>query len=242
MLVSERQRVGLTQRKLSNSKLNLSHSFIALLESDSRGQRGRSLTRSQVWYLIDRLKMWPPKCDRFLEAAGHEADRSEEEERDIQEHFEFDELWVYARYILDPDDAWFRVVRENIAERDISYRYFTEDKTTFLNLLHRLAKEGVNEKKLKTHLECTIVPSQFFVTSFAIYLRNRQLRYCCGTKMNEGRAEKFYAMHTSEASRLLEMLRKWRDSLHIEQSIPLDPLRRVYPDPKKSQFVPKEAA
>lgn len=236
MLASERQRANLTQRDLENKKLKLSHSFIALLEQSERGKRGRSLDRGQVWYLIRTLKMWPPKCDRFLEAAGHEADRSDIEERDIQEHFDFDELWVYARYILDPDDAWFRVVRDNI-KRGVTYRYFTEDKTTFLNLMRRLERERVSKQVLKTQLECTIVSAQFFVSSFALYLKDRQLQYCCGTKLHEGRAEKFYAMHGSEASRLLEMLRKWRASLNIEEPIRLDPLRRIHPDPKQSQFV-----
>lgn len=240
MLVSERQKVGLTQRQLANPSLSLSHSLIALLESDSRGKRGRGLRREQLWYLIRQLKLWPPKSDRFLEAAGHEVDRSDEEERIIQEHFDFDELWVFARYILDPDDEWFRVVRNNLVKRGVTYRYFTENKTTFLNLVHRLKKEGVQKKILTNQLECTIAPAQFFISSFAIYLKKRQLLYCCGTKLHEGRAEKFYAMHSSEASRLLEMLRKWRDSLNIQQTICLNPLERIHPNHKRSQFVPEE--
>lgn len=238
MLVSKRTEADLTQRDLANPDKGLSHSFIALLETDRRGKAEPTLTRGQVWYLIQKLEIWPPDSDRFLEAAGHEADRSAKEELDIQERFEFDELWVYARYILDPDDAWFEVVYNNIVgSRAIAYRYFTEDKTPFLNLVYRLSEAGVDETLLKSRLECTIVPPDFFISSFALYLKDKRPRYGCGTKLHEGRAEKFYAMHASEASRLFEMLRRWRDSLRREHDISLSPLRRIYPEPKQSKFV-----
>lgn len=238
MLVSKRIEAELTQRDLADPDQGLSHSFIALLETDRRGKPEPTLTRTQVWYLIRKLKIWPPDSDRFLEAAGHEADRSAREELDIQELFDFDELWVYARYILDPDDAWFEVVYNNIiGSRAVTYRYFTEDKTPFLNLICRLSEAGVDRKLIESRLECTIVPSQFFISSFALYLKDQRPRYGCGTKLHEGRAEKFYAMHPSEASRLFEMLRRWRDSLRHQHDIPLAPLHRIHPHSRRSKFV-----
>ncbi len=239
MLVSRRNEIGMTQRKLAE-RTNLSPSFVALLELDQRGRPEPSLSRTQIWNLVCELKIWPPACDRFLEAAGHESDRSAIEELDVQRELEFDELWVFARYPLDAEDAWFQVVHNNIVNRRIAYRYFIEEEIPFLNLLHRLKAKKVSEKVLESQLECIVVPNQFFVSNFALYLNTRERRatYCCGTKLHEGKAEKFYAMDSSEASRLFQMLRRWRDSLHHEQPIRLSALRRVHPTTGRSEFVP----
>lgn len=219
----------LTQRQLGSKEHGLSGSLIAQIETKARREkRVHTLERDKVWYLIERLHIWPPDCDEFLEAAGLSPDRTPEEEMRIQSQFIFDELWVFARHMLELDNAWFKVVRANIV-RGISHRYFTEDETSFLKLVQRLEAGGVSAEALRERLECTLVPRDFFTANFAIYVKDGMAKYCCGTKAQDGKAARFYAVHSSDASRLYEMLQRWRLRLDTGKPVPLAPLRRTYP-------------
>lgn len=237
MLARKRNAAGLVQREVANPGLGLSYSFIAMLESGKRGKKQVVLSRAQVWYLVTRLQLWPPECDEFLRAAGHAVDRSSKEEQDIQRHYSFRELWVFARTILDPDDEWYQIVKSNILNKNVTYRYFTETSTTFLNLYERLKRDRVREADLKSHLECTLLPRQLFIMNFAIYKQDDHKIYCCGSKPAHGKGEAFFTMHSSEADRLYEQLHDWRGIINLEHTIPLDPARRVFPKPDRvSEF------
>lgn len=233
MLARYRKGAGLSQRDIASPRHELSYSLIAMLESGRRGAREVILRREQVWYLITRIKLWPPECDRLLEAAGHATDRTAAEEQDIQRHYSFQELWVFARTILDPDDSWYSVVKANLG-RGAVYRYFTETPTVFHNLASRLKRDGVRPAILKSQLECTILPRELFVTNFAIYKRgDGDDIYCCGSKPASGRGEAFYTMHISEAHRLYEQLHEWRGVINLQRPIPLSPARRIHPHPER---------
>lgn len=236
-----RKTKGLTQQQLANPDLNLSSSLIAMLESGERGKH-KSLTRKQVWYLVTKMNLWPPDCDRLLEAAGHDTDRTEDEELDIQAKYDFQEIWIFARVILDPYQPWFDVVADKIIKKGVIYRYFTVDTSSFQNFLNRLRqKPGGSEDYLNQHLECNLLPEELFLTSFAIYNPgNKQNMYCCGTKAGYLKAERFYTMHVGEATRLNDILFRWRQRLNTGSLIPLKYCRRVYPEIKRSDFTSED--
>lgn len=224
-----RKSAGLTQDALANPDLNLSSSLIAMLESGDRGKQ-KPLKRDQVWYLIKEMKIWPPDCDLFLWAAGLSTDRSEEEELDIQELYDFKDIWIFARVILDPERKWFDVVAKNITERNITYRYFTSDDDIFNNLIRKLRAEcKVPLEVLEKRLECYLLPEESFPTNFAIYNPGEPNMYCCGTKTEHGKAVTFYT--SSEASRLYEWLKKWRNRINGGQDIRLRDALRIFPEP-----------
>jgi transcriptional regulator with XRE-family HTH domain len=239
LLVRFRNRAGLSQQQLADKTRNLSASYIAMLESGRRGvsRRGSILPRATVWSLVKRLKLWPPDCDALLQAAGHESDRTQLEELEIQKNFDFRELWVFARIILDPDDKWYDVVATNILRRGIPYCYFTDDEERFDALRRKLGKSaGRNRRVLSERLECIVLPEELFITNFAIYNPGRQNMYCCGTKPEFGKAARFYTLHSSEANRLYETLRKWRQCVKNERRISLRDARRIFPDSKQAAF------
>lgn len=239
LLVRFRNRAGLSQKQLADKSRGLSASYIAMLESGRRGvsRRGSILHRATVWSLVKTLKLWPPDCDAFLNAAGHEVDRTQSEEQEIQKDFDFQELWVFARIILDPDEKWYDVVANNILRRGIPYCYFTDDEERFDALRRKLEKSaGRNRKILSERLECIVLPEELFITNFAIYNPGRQNMYCCGTKPEFGKAARFYTLHSSEAHRLHETLRKWRQCVKNERRIVLRDARRIFPDPKRAVF------
>ena len=229
LLSRMRKNARLTQDALANPKLNLSSSLIAMLESGDRGKQ-KPLKREQVWYLITEMKIWPPECDLFLRAAGLATDRSEEEELDIQERYDFSEIWIFARVILDPERKWFDVVAKNITERNVTYRYFTSDDDIFNNLIMKLEAEcGVPSELLEKRLECYLLPEETFPTNFAIYNPGEPNMYCCGTKTEHGKAVTFYT--SSEGSRLYEWLKKWRNRINGGQDIRLRNALRIFPKP-----------
>ena len=241
LLARCRKASGLTQRDLENKDLGLSYSFIAQLESGLRGKTRVPLSRVQIWYLVRRMGLWPwpskqPNCDALLESAGMSIDRSAAEEQDIQKLASFDELWVFARVLLDPDEQWYQIVKDNITKKGVVYRYFTESPAVFHNLLARLKHDKIPAKHLNPHLECTLLPREFFVMSFAIYVR-KQDNYCCGTKPVDGRAEVFYTLHSTETARLFELLREWRNNLNVNHPVTLSKARRVFPTAHQSVFV-----
>lgn len=235
-----RKAAGKTQHQLANPNLNLSASLIAALETGERGKQ-KSLSREQIWYLVKEMKLWPPECDQLLEAAGLSTDRFESEELDIQEKFDLREIWIFARSILDPESKWFDVVARNITERGITYRYFTADDDIFFNLLRKLKDYAktrcISDKVFDERLECFLLPEEVFSTNFAIYNPGEPNMYCCGTKTEHGKAVMFYT--SSEASRLYEWLKKWRNRIRGEQPIRLQDALRVHPDAeniRRSQF------
>jgi len=237
ILRQHRENKKLSQQEIANKDLKLSASYIAMLERGTRGKSGRRLTREQVWYLIKAVEIWPPECDKFLEAAGLDTDRSEREELEIQRQLDFKELWVFSRHILDPDKDWFEVVKNNIVKRHISYRYFTEHNTSFLQFLRRLKQEAnLNDTQLQRYLECTLLPRELFLASFAIYIVGADDLYGCGTKPVYGKAQRFYTMHPSEAVRLHEFLAKLRLQLNVQEPLVTDEIRRIYPNKSKSDL------
>ena len=241
LLAAYRHDARLTQRGLANDKLDLSYTFLAMLERGKRGRGEVALRRDQAWYLVRRLKLWPPKCDHFFEAAGLAADRTASEEQDIQRLSTFKELWVFAKSILDPDDAWYDIVRENILKKKVIYRYFTETSIVFKNLLNLLRRSGASEKVLRSHLECTLLPTELFVANFAIYRRSAEEIYCCGAKRAYGKAIAFYTMHESEALNRFEQLQEWRSAINIEHDIRLRHAQRIYPSELRSAFTSLES-
>ena len=227
----------LTQRALANPALGLSSSYLAMLEREDRQSKGQKLTREQIWYLIRRLGIWPPVTDDFLTKAGHSTDRSDDEERYIQENMEFTELWVFARQVVDTTEKWTEVVRKNL-NRGIRYIYFTEESGEIYvqNLLDRLLKGGLSEEFLEKNLECYSLPSQMFVTNFAIYVRPKPAsHYGCGTKLEEGMAESFFTMKGSETTRLHELLRGLQQHCLGNKVIKLDPMTRFFPNSRSTQ-------
>jgi transcriptional regulator with XRE-family HTH domain len=239
LLVRFRNRAGLSQQQLAERDLGLSASYIAMLESGKRGVSGRGaiLPRQTIWFLINKLKLWPPDCDAFLEAAGHTSDRTQAEELQIQENFEFDEIWIFARVILDPEQSWYKVVANNILKRKISYCYFTDDQERFEALRRKLDKDaGRNRNVLMDRLECILLPGELFFTNIAVYNPGRQNMYCCGTKPEFGKGARFFTLHASEANRIYETLRKWRLSVKNERRIFLQDARRVFPNDRQSLF------
>jgi transcriptional regulator with XRE-family HTH domain len=231
----------LTQEELSDEKLHLSPSYIAMLEREARPKReGRSLlSRQQLWYLIEKLSIWPPELDQFLEAAGHSAERTEEEELLIQRRFDLKELWVFARIIRDPDRDWYDVVRDNIFRKRVVYRYFTEDPTAFELLRRKLEHDSRrNPRILVDRLECIRLPGQLFITNLAIYNPGRPDMYCCGTKSEHGKAHRFYTMYSSESFRLFELLSAWRTRIYLGQEIRLAKATIVFPLQRKVSHTP----
>jgi transcriptional regulator with XRE-family HTH domain len=232
-----RKRKGLSQSQLSSADHDLSASYISLLERSQR--RGKTLNREQIWYLCMKLELWPPECDIFLEAAGHSKDRSFAEELDIQKNFKFEELWVYARRILDPDPEWFQVINKNVLENKVKYLYFSNADTRFRLLLNEFQEKASKDQiaELPNYLECIILPDEFFITDFAIYNPGRSNMYCCGTKPEYGKAEAFYTMHPSEALRLYQLLLFFRESLEAGTVISLKEIRRIYPENRLASSV-----
>jgi transcriptional regulator with XRE-family HTH domain len=237
-----RKRRGLTQKQLANSELELSSSYIAMLENGQRGflptrKKSRPLTRKQVWHLVQKLDLWPTDLDRFLESAGQSGDRSKEEEIDLQRRPLVRELWVFARHILDPEPEWCDIVATNMLN-GVTYRYFTSNDAAFYSLLLAL-RDRVTEKDkqvLQDRIECNLLPTELFITNFAIYNPGTLTMYGCGTKIEYGRAERFYSMHESEVQRLYELLSGWRNRLNAQIDIPLSDARRIHPDPLRSKF------
>lgn len=119
-------------------------------------------------------------------------------------------------------------------ERETIYRYFTADDDIFLNLLEKLkvyAKaQHIPDNVLNTRLECFLLPQEVFPTNFAIYNPGEPNMYCCGTKTEHGKAVMFYTSSESEASRLYDWLKKWRNRIIGEQPIRLQDALRVHPE------------
>lgn len=237
LLATARNNAGLNQRELAeDAPRGLSHSYLSLLEKGTRS--GASLTREQLWYLVERLEIWPPFFDEFFLAAGQDPDRSKEEEQKIQRSAQFSELWAFARENIDPDPGWFDIVKSNIVGRGISYRYFCPTHTTFARLVQELREAKVSKQIIEDRLECLVLPDQFFIYNFAIYV-GKDL-YGCGAREVHGKAETFYTMHPTAAMRLFERLNSLRNSVRIGDSIYLEPAKRFHPEPKMKSIFTSE--
>jgi hypothetical protein len=180
--------------------------------------------------LVEKLQLWPPELDVFIEAAGQDSDRTPAEELLLQRSYAaLTEMWIFALLILDPEKDWLHVVTQNLA-KNVRYCYFTANADRFKTLLDTIQRTtALDSEVLMDRLECILVPSEFFVTNFAIYNPGRPDMYGCGTKAAEGKAESFYTMPRSETERLHQLLFGWRRRLAARATIPLTTVRRIYP-------------
>lgn len=226
-----REEHHLSQRDVAEL-IGLSPSNIAMVEKGIRPPP----TRDKLLRLIQAIELWPPESDAFLLAAGHDPDRTPEEELHIQRHFTFSDLLVFARIIMEANGRWYDVVRRNLVERGIRYCYFTTREQEFSELKAKLDRDRVGKHTIDTQLECIILPEPLFVASFALYKYESGV-YCCGTKPgSSGRAEVFYTIDPSEALRLYSQIVGWRESIHRAQPIVLDAPRRIHPTESVSAF------
>lgn len=242
-----RKQKGLSQKEIADPKQGLSASNIAMLESPPKERRGRRdrpiLTRRQVWHLAQRLDLWPPECDELMESAGYGRERTAEEELYIQRSLRLRELWVFTPSILEQREEWFELVAANIQDRKVTYRYFIRDLHEFEHLRHRLESRARSKRSTKawqSRLECTLLPEELFIASFAIYNPGTPDMYCCLTKHEADQEPTFYTVDRVEAVRLQRLLSKWRSCLDTETDYRLSPARRVFPDRKTMGFIREE--
>lgn len=211
LLADERRAAKLKQEDLADV-LGVTSSYIGLLEAGERGKQN-PLTREQAWKLIRRMKLFPPKSDKFLEAAGLSPFRTEREELEIQKKYpDLKELWIFARVIRDVDPYWYEVVRENI-KLGIKYCYFTTSPTKCRKLYNKLGQDGLSKDLIDTHLECFVFPERLFLANFALYNPQEKNRYGCGAMAEDGRGVAFYTYESGEAERLYLILEDWRTSV-----------------------------
>jgi len=248
LLRSFRVARGLTQRDIA-SQVKRAASYIAMLEKgdrrpDPKNPRSKpTLTRGAIWSLVERLKLWPPDCDRLLEAAGYTAERSPDEELFLQkeEAFAFKEIWIFTARILDPEPKWFDVVSRNILTRGIRYTYFTAERPRFDNLLKQLTEAATQKSKsrLASSIECCLLPRELFLTSAAIYNPTSEpdspSMYCCGVKVERDKVTRFYTMDASDGDNLYRFLSMIQTSLAAKSLIRLEDARRVYPESARAR-------
>lgn len=238
LLSKYRNDINLSQRQLAQ-KIDVSASYIAILEAKRSVKYARLPSRDIVLRMIHTLELWPPESDALLRSAMHETDRSACEELDIQRKLTFTELIIFARLILEaPDDGdWYEVVKQNLTIRNIRYSYFTSDGTAFGQLKQRLISEGVGQGVIESQLACFILPEDLFVSNFALYLRNNGV-YACGTKQDStGHAKLFFTIEANEAKRLNDQVMRWRQNIYDGTPIVLARARRIHPSLKETRFV-----
>jgi len=215
-------------------ELDLSTSTVAMIEQGNRPP----LSRGHIVRFVQLHRIWPPLSDDLLRLAGHDADRTPEEELHIQRNFAFTDLFVFARHILEPTGVWYDVVLHNLRERRIRYCYLTSDPGQFFELRQRLQEDaGLDSHFIDTMLECIALPEQLFVSNFALYKHEGGV-YCCGTKRDDsGRAIAFYTKAPEDAKRLHEQLLQWIGAVHEGRPIHLGKATRVHPKKSESVFV-----
>lgn len=224
MLARYRKKGDFTQEDIANVDLKLSASHIALLESSGGTERERKsqLTRHQVWYLVEKLKILPPDLDEFLENAKQTILRDDNEELFIQKNYpDLEELWIFAKVVRDLDNGWYETVRDNIIE-GTKYCYFTSDDKICRDLVEKLLTEpAITEEIIKKKIECILLPDEFFLTNFAIYnpKENNPNMYCCGGIAVYGKAFSFYTCKESETDYFFKTLRYLRK--RIMEALPI---------------------
>lgn len=244
---------GINQQEIADLVGGRTASFVQKIEA---GDRGHDFTREDVWKIISHLEVWPPDCDDLLRNAGFSADRTGDEEQEVQRRMPFAELWVFARRILDPDGEWYDVVKRNLQEGR-HYRYFTSDRQPFVRLLRALRKDlslhdQDAEPILCERLECFVLPEDLFLSNFALYIpptpdidRGRMPQmsriYGCGTKPIRGRTDVFFTMNEDEAEDLFKVLQGWRDRAIRGEDIFLRPMSQVFPNTTESKFTSVDA-
>lgn len=226
------------EHKMSQSdvarEFESSVSGVAMMEQGRRPP----LSRENLIRFIRINRIWPPMSDDLLSRAGHNADRSEDEEIHIQRNFPFSELYIFARHILEPKGRWYDAVLYNLTERHIRYFYITSEPGPFFQLRDKLKGDSALEAHMiDTQLECVVLPEQFFVSNFALY-KYADGVYCCGTKRDgEGRAISFYTAEALDAERLYQQVKHWVDDVHRGKPIRLGTAKRVHPSQSESVFI-----
>ncbi|CAN5296696.1 hypothetical protein BH20ACI2_BH20ACI2_02160 [soil metagenome] len=239
ILARYRKKGNFTQEEIANPELKLSASHIALLESSGSEKEAKSpRSRKQVWHLVEKLKIFPPDLDDFLEAAGQTVLRDEEEELFIQRHYpDLKELWIFAKIIRDFDEKWYETVKYNICEREnaegikvgVKYCYFTSDEKTCSDLVEQLLNDGCPEETITNNIECFLLPDEFFLNNFAIYNPSEKnlSMYGCGGIAIQGKAFSFYTCERSEALYFFKTLKYLKQRILKNQQIALRDARFI---------------
>jgi transcriptional regulator with XRE-family HTH domain len=253
LLAAFREKLNLTQAELAD-RCRLSQSSIAALERPLRGtkkkeQRIKWVDRTYVQQFIEKLDLWPPESDELMRAAGLTTDRERDEELFFQKSQRCRSLWIFAREILDYESDFYKIVLENLKRKEhpVRYTYFVPDGTEFGLLLKKLKADlGSNAGSLEKHVTCYILPEPLFIFNFAIYNpeieiyslpkaeKLRHTMYCCGTKSELGKADTFFTVHTSEAYRLYDWLKGWKNRLNLGERILLQGGEKLFPEDRKA--------
>jgi hypothetical protein len=214
-------------------EVSLSPSFLAKIE---RGVANHDFSRDQVWNLIRATKVPPVDCERLLENSGHRAERTIDEELQLQKNLPpGSAIWVFCRSLLT-DYLWAEAVAANI-RNGITYSFFTSDGDSFglmlASILFGLTMSAGDEAQARStcerHMRGYVLPEEFFPTNFFIYNPGRPSMYSVGTRVFRAEPIACFNNNAIESEFLYQMTTKIIVASALDGGLKLRPIQCVYP-------------